>query len=635
MKKKESGILTVEASMILSVFVLFVLFLFNFARVYRAQNMVSHAVLQASDAVAMESYLRETAFGGDEADIVQLANRLTSSTTISEESFTSLRSANLPKIAKEKFSTAIANSETNADKVLKNLGVKGGLTGVDFSASQMDLDNNDVILYANYTIELQFPILGMKELSVSKAAKSKTFGEILFALNVIPNNAHYGSVSGGGNYKHGTQVEISASPYYGYIFTGWDTNGDGTPDTGNAPQQTITVTGAQTYTAIFKTDKIPVKLSVKSGKGTVESFSADGVSSPSGAYDYLSSVTVTATPDTGYKFVGWSGFWYKDENGNGRYDSGEHKESVSWQGESEASHSIGRLEGTYELKAEFKRNVFTISVQVEGLYQGYTAEVKVYSKSKNKLGNSLKLEFGSKYDLIAPNVKNHSFVGWKRVNGSMLGTKMENVSVTAEDVTYVAVYQIIPSINIQGGGTGGNSTTFTAVTFPKNVNVQWESDNSNVASVNSSGKVFAKGEGSTKIKAYFWHEGKKISASKTLNTTLTRIKLSCYAYRKSDSWGKNIRRYHAYPVGNYTGYPYYYQRPYGEHYHEIFATEAEVASAMSVAAGAWASCPKQSGVNSSGEKGYVFYDGNAKGYYYLYFYKEKIGPGGYYISNIK
>ena len=64
-------------------------------------------------------------------------------------------------------------------------------------------------------------------------------------------------------------------------------------------------------------------------------------------------------------------------------------------------------------------------------------------------------------------------------------------------------------------------------------------------------------------------------------------------------------------------------------------TEAEVASAMSVAAGAWASCPKQSGVNSSGEKGYVFYDGNAKGYYYLYFYKEKIGPGGYYISNIK
>lgn len=630
MKKKESGILTVEASMILSVFVLFVLFLFNFARVYRAQNMVSHAVLQASDAVAMESYLRETAFGGDETDIVQLANRLTSSTTISEESFTSLRSANLPKIAKEKFSTAIANSETNADKVLKNLGVKGGLTGVDFSASQMDLDNNDVILYANYTIELQFPILGMKELSVSKAAKSKTFGEILFALNVIPNNAHYGSVSGGGNYKHGTQVEISASPYYGYIFMGWDTNGDGTPDTGNAPQQTITVTGAQTYTAIFKTDKIPVKLSVKSGKGTVESFSADGVSAPSGAYDYLSSVTIMATPDTGYKFVGWSGFWYKDENGNGRYDSGEHKESVSWQGESEASHSIGRLEGTYELKAEFKRNVFTISVQAEGLYQGYTADVRVYSKSKNKWGNSLKLEFGTKYDLIAPKIENHSFVGWKRLNGSMLGTNMTNVSVVAEDVTYVAVYEMLPSISIQGGGTGGNNTRFTASTFPKGATVVWESSNNGVATVNN-GYVTAKRSGSVTITATINYNGKKKRDSVSLS-----FKETTYTVRYCLSKG-TPRYYYDTCCNACKGTRPCYTNSVSVHYTHKTVSESEWNSGVKISPGGkfdsvqLYGTTKYTGYNAGAKTGRVLSNGSG---YAIYFEESRSGPGGYYINKI-
>ena len=78
-------------------------------------------------------------------------------------------------IAKEKFSLAIAGSESNADKILRNLGVVDGLSGVDFSASHMDLDNNDVILYANYRIKLQFPLLGMQELEASKVAKSKTF----------------------------------------------------------------------------------------------------------------------------------------------------------------------------------------------------------------------------------------------------------------------------------------------------------------------------------------------------------------------------------------------------------------------------------------------------------------------------
>ena len=133
MKKREQGILTVEASIVLTLMLLFILFLFSFGRVYRAQNLASHATLQSADAVAMESYLRETALQTDVSEVVHLASHITESSAISAESLESLRSANLPKIARQKFIAAIASSEAKADEKLKSMGVKNGLAGVDFS----------------------------------------------------------------------------------------------------------------------------------------------------------------------------------------------------------------------------------------------------------------------------------------------------------------------------------------------------------------------------------------------------------------------------------------------------------------------------------------------------------------------
>ena len=114
MNKKERGIITVESSMVLMLITLFILFLFSFGRVYRAQNLVSHAVLQSADAVALESYLRETAFENDVNDVVKLSSHITTSSAISAESLESLRTANVPKIAKEKFAAAIASTSNGA-----------------------------------------------------------------------------------------------------------------------------------------------------------------------------------------------------------------------------------------------------------------------------------------------------------------------------------------------------------------------------------------------------------------------------------------------------------------------------------------------------------------------------------------
>lgn len=407
MKKKEQGVLTVEASIVLTLITLFILFLFSFARMYSAQSMVSHAVLQASDAVAIESYIRETALNGSETDVVELANRLTGSTSISLESFTSLRSADLPKIVRQKFVAAIDNSEIGADNTLKKLGIKDGLSGVDFSSSRIDLNNNDVIVYANYTIEMQFPVFGMKEVTVSKAAKSKTFGEILFDIQTIAENPIMGSASGGGNYKHGTQIQISATPNYGYKFKQW---ADGSVEN----PRTVTVSGAKTYIAIFEQSEFGVNLVANPADG--------GSVSGAGTYKYLNNATITATPSTGYHFDRWYIHKHKDNAGN------------TIRGNATTSLTVDQ---SYTCTAYFQPNQYTVTVKTQGVSSG------AYITYNRSTMTSLTANYKDSFKITAPNINGYRFIGWKEQGSGSYFNSSSVVSLTvpARNVTYLACYE--------------------------------------------------------------------------------------------------------------------------------------------------------------------------------------------------
>ena len=407
MKKREQGILTVEASIVLTLCVLFMLFLFSFARVYNAQSMVSHAVLQSSDAVALESYLREETLTGSEADVTELANRFMGITSISADSYTSLRSADVPKIAKEKFVYAIGKNDAEADEKLKKLGVKDGLAGVDFSGSHIDLGNDDVIVYVNYTIEMQFGVFGMDEITVTKAAKSKTFGDILFGLSVVPEDPIMGSASGSGSYKHGTQVQISATPNYGYKFKKW---ADGNTDN----PRTVTVTGATTYVAVFEQSEFGVNL--------VSSPTAGGTTSGGGTYKYLDSATISATSATGYHFTKWSIYSHKDKT----------TKSVNNQ------TTLLNIDQSYTCTANFDKNSYTVKVETSGTTSG---NAYVIYNSSNK--SSITAPYQAGFKLTAPSVSGYKFLGWKEKGSSSYFSTSSSVSmnVPASNITYVACYE--------------------------------------------------------------------------------------------------------------------------------------------------------------------------------------------------
>lgn len=286
--KRQKGNLTIEASLVLTLFTFFILFFFSFGRVYKAQNIVSHATIQCAESLAVESYFRETFAGTNTGTAVKWVTQLTGDTGLTD-SMQSLSEVDLGSVIKKNFAVSIAQSETEADKILKSNGVKDGINGVKFGKSKVA--ENNIIVYATYTVELQFPLFGKKEFTMTKAAKSRSFKEISYSVTVSANNPTYGDVSNSVRAEHGDKVTITAQPKPGYEFVEWD---DGSKE----PVREIVVSGNSNHVAIFK----PITYGVT----VLSNNPLYGTGYGTCSADYGTTITISAKAKDGYYFTGWS-----------------------------------------------------------------------------------------------------------------------------------------------------------------------------------------------------------------------------------------------------------------------------------------------------------------------------------------
>ena len=128
---------------------------------------------------------------------------------------------------------------------------------------------------------------------------SASFSQNSYTLVVLAGNG--GSVSGDGNFTHGSLASISATPDTGYSFTGW--TGDGVADT-NSLNTSVDMSESRTISASFSQNSYT--LVVLAGNG--------GSVSGDGNFTHGSLASISATPDTGYSFTGWTGDGVADTN---------------------------------------------------------------------------------------------------------------------------------------------------------------------------------------------------------------------------------------------------------------------------------------------------------------------------------
>ncbi len=112
-----------------------------------------------------------------------------------------------------------------------------------------------------------------------------------YTLTVEANDASMGTVTGGGDYLAASDVRLRATPASGYRFVQWDDGNTENP-------RSVTVVGDVTYTAVFEAITT-YALTVNANDASM------GTVAGSGTYEAGTYATISATPNTGYRFLRW------------------------------------------------------------------------------------------------------------------------------------------------------------------------------------------------------------------------------------------------------------------------------------------------------------------------------------------
>ena len=115
------------------------------------------------------------------------------------------------------------------------------------------------------------------------------FAKNEYLITTESSNAEWGTTTGDTTALYLYEVQISATPNYGYHFVRWNDNSTSNP-------RTITVTQNQTFQAIFAKNTYSITKQYDANQGYVNG--------PSQA-EYLDTISLTVYPNYGYHFVQW------------------------------------------------------------------------------------------------------------------------------------------------------------------------------------------------------------------------------------------------------------------------------------------------------------------------------------------
>ena len=116
-----------------------------------------------------------------------------------------------------------------------------------------------------------------------------------YTIAATANPSAGGTVSGAGEYNHGTSCTLTATANTGYTFSNWTENGSVVSTNAN---YSFTVEGARTLVANFTLNSYTIAATANPNDG--------GTTTGGGTYNHGQSCTVIATSADGYTFTNWT-----------------------------------------------------------------------------------------------------------------------------------------------------------------------------------------------------------------------------------------------------------------------------------------------------------------------------------------
>lgn len=267
--------------------------------------------------------------------------------------------------------------------------------------------------------DLALSVAGIISNRTFTAIGNRTLNRYTLVITVTPTGA--GTTVGQGTYNYGSSVQATATPATGYNFTKWvlDTGDERTAN----PLTGIDINGNRTVQAVFtpKTYSISANAAYRVNEsGDFTTGTTGGTVYGGGTYTHGDSVSLKATPATGYSFAGW----YEGAN------------QVST-----AEAYTFTATSARTLVGRFQRNWYTITFSA-----GTGGTVSP---------TSARVQYGGSAESTATANTGYTFTQWSN------GTKTAKLTVTnvTANATYAASFGINAYVITYQAGTGVASVT--------------------------------------------------------------------------------------------------------------------------------------------------------------------------------
>ncbi len=223
-----------------------------------------------------------------------------------------------------------------------------------------------------------------------------------YALRVEVQNGSVARSPNQETYAHGTAVTLTATPGVGYRFTGWSGS-----TTSTLNPLVLTMDSTKTLVANFAINEYA--LAVEAQNGSV-------VKSPDQeTYAHGTTVTLTATPEVGYHFRGWSGSTTSTLNS-----------------------LVVTMDSTKTLVANFAINEYALTIEVQNGSVAKSPDQETYAH-------------GTTVTLTATPEVGYHFRGWSGSTTSTLNSLVVTMDSTKTLVANFAINEYALTIEVQNG----------------------------------------------------------------------------------------------------------------------------------------------------------------------------------------
>lgn len=173
-KNRTRGLLSLEASIALTIFIFLMLFMYSFLVVFEARNQIGHVLLTTADSLSLDAFATDTL--GDDSSLKGILYGIYTNHTESNGTFTEnskwYDDENIEDIVKTRFIAYLAGGDYDeANKILEDLNIVDGIDGLDFS--NCSISDGELTLDVKYNIEYEFQVFSFDEMTFSQSCCSK------------------------------------------------------------------------------------------------------------------------------------------------------------------------------------------------------------------------------------------------------------------------------------------------------------------------------------------------------------------------------------------------------------------------------------------------------------------------------